>query len=101
MIQHSGGNYARRKGGKKIHINSAEAFFARLKRGIIGTFHHVSRQHLYRYLADFDFRYNAPNVSDAERALLALKAVSGKRLVYRETVPQAGPSTIAGQLSGV
>jgi hypothetical protein len=43
-----------------------------LKRGVYGTFHHVSKQHLhrYRYLAEFDFRYNSRETTDSERALL-------------------------------
>jgi hypothetical protein len=42
------------------HTNTAEGYFSILKRGIIGTYHHVSAEHLHRYLAEFDFRYNAP-----------------------------------------
>ena len=41
---------------------------ALLKRGITGTYHHVIQQHLNRYLAEFDFRYNnriALGVDDA------------------------------------
>jgi transposase-like protein len=43
----------------EAHVNTAEAYFSLLKRGINGTFHHVSSHHLHRYLAEFDFRYNA------------------------------------------
>jgi len=56
--------------------------------GINGTYHHVSQQHLKRYLAEFDFRYNersALEVTDAERADKALKDIEGKRLTYRRT----------------
>ena len=55
-------------------------------RGITGTFHHVSNQHLHRGLSEFDFRYNNRiklGVSDAQRADIALKGISGKRLTYR------------------
>ena len=51
-------------------------------------YHHVSQQHLKRYLAEFDFRYNERaglGVSDAERADKALKGIEGKRLTYRRT----------------
>jgi len=57
-----------------------------LKRGIIGTFHHVSAEHLPRYLAEFDFRYNnrsALGIEDQERAGRALEGMKGKRLTYR------------------
>jgi transposase-like protein len=65
------------------HTNTAENFFSLLKRGINGIYHHVSEAHLNRYLAEFDFRYNARHVSDAERTRLALSQVGGKRLSYR------------------
>jgi hypothetical protein len=52
------------------------------------VFHHVSEQHLHRYLAEFDFRYNnraSLGVDDASRADEALKGIVGKRLTYRTT----------------
>ena len=63
-------------------------YFAILKRGLVGTFHHVGEQHLSRYVKEFDFRYNfrtALGVSDVERTDYALKGISGKRLTYRRT----------------
>jgi hypothetical protein len=67
----------------EVSTNTVEGFFSLLKRGLTGTFHHVSRQHLHRYLAEFDFRYNARKASDFERSIAALKASEGKRLQYR------------------
>ena len=69
------------------HTNTVEGYFSLLKRGINGTYHHVSQQHLKRYLAEFDFRYNkrsALNVTDAERAVRAVKGVVGKRVTYKQ-----------------
>jgi len=54
------------------------------KRGINGTFHHVSRQHLDRYIGEFQFRFNNRKVEDSVRAVLAVKGAEGKRLVYKE-----------------
>jgi transposase-like protein len=71
-----------------IHSNSAESFFAILKRGVYGNFHSVSEAHLHRYLAEFDFRYNnrtALGVNDTQRTDEALKGSTGKRLTYRRT----------------
>ena len=68
------------------HTNTVENYFSILKRGIVGTYHHVSQEHLKRYLAEFDFRYNERlglGVGDAERAAKALKGIKGKRLTYR------------------
>jgi transposase-like protein len=69
-----------------VHTNTVEGFFAILKRGIYGTYHHISEAHLPRYLNEFDFRYNhriALGIDDATRAALAVKGIAGKRLTYR------------------
>ncbi|HEY5294514.1 MAG TPA: IS1595 family transposase [Gaiellaceae bacterium] len=66
------------------HTNTAENFFSILKRGINGIYHHVSEAHPDRYLAEFDFRYNARRMTDAERTRLALSKVGGKRLRYAD-----------------
>ena len=50
-------------------------------------YHHVSAQHLKRYVAEFDFRYNnrvALGVDDFSRTLSALAGVKGKRLLYSQ-----------------
>jgi transposase-like protein len=66
------------------HTNTAENFFSILKRGINGTYHHVSPAHLPRYLAEFDFRYNARHMSDSERTIAALTSAEGKRLRFAD-----------------
>jgi transposase-like protein len=53
-IAHSAGEYVR----GQIHTNSIESFRALLKRGILGTYHHVSKKYLPLYLAEFQFRHN-------------------------------------------
>jgi transposase-like protein len=68
-----------------VHTNTLEGWFALLKRGVTGTFHHVSEQHLDRYVDEFAFRYNSRKITDAERTVHALRKVGGKRLTYRET----------------
>jgi ISXO2-like transposase domain len=55
-VNHSAEEYVRL--GGFVHVNSAENYFSIFKRGVVGTFHHISEQHLHRYLAEFDFRYN-------------------------------------------
>jgi transposase-like protein len=82
-VDHSAGEYVREG---FHHSNTAESYFAIFKRGVYGTFHSVSQAHLHRYLAEFDFRYNARSalgVSDTERTDKALKGSTGKRLMYR------------------
>jgi transposase-like protein len=68
-----------------VHTNTVENFFSIVKRGINGVYHHVSEAHLHRYLAEFDYRYNARDVDDHERTRKALGQVAGKRLRYSET----------------
>jgi transposase-like protein len=68
------------------HSNTVEGFFSILKRGVIGTYHHVSEAHLSRYLAEFDFRYSnriALGITDAMRSDELLRGIGGKRLTYR------------------
>lgn len=79
VVAHSRREYVR----GRVHTNSAESFFALLKRGVMGTFHHVSKQHLNRYLDEFTFRWNTRKISDGERFETALSLVAGKRLRYK------------------
>jgi hypothetical protein len=55
-----------------------------LKRSLDGTHHHVSREHLGRYLAEFDFRYSTCKQTDAERMDRIVSQVGGRRLCYRD-----------------
>lgn len=71
-----------------VHTQTIESFFGLLKRGIIGTYHHVSSAHLQRYCEEFSFRHShrvSLGVSDEQRAAALLKQVGGKRLTYRRT----------------
>lgn len=77
---HAKGEYVR---DGWIHSNSAESYFAILKRGVYGNFHSISEAHMHRYLKEFDFRYTTRKLSDVERAELLLKGAQGKRLMYR------------------
>ena len=69
-----------------VHTNTVEGFFSLLKRGLIGTFHHVSSHHLQRYMHEFEFRYNyrtSQGYTDEQRAEALLSRIGGKRLTYR------------------
>jgi transposase-like protein len=80
-VNHSANEYARLSGF--IHINTAENFFSILKRGITGSYHHVSEAHLHRYLGEFDYRYNTRQLRDFERFEASIPGIVGKRLTYR------------------
>jgi transposase-like protein len=82
-VNHSQEEYVR---AQFWHTNTVENYFSILKRGITGTFHHVSETHLHRYLAEFDFRYNqrmSLGIDDDQRMAKAAQGIVGKRLTYR------------------
>ena len=66
-----------------VYTNTAESFFALLKRGIVGAFHSVSKRHLWRYADEFEFQWNHRKVSDHERMMAAIAQSGGKRLIYK------------------
>lgn len=82
VVNHSTAEYVTTGGFK--HSNTAENFFSIFKRGVIGTYHHMSEAHLARYCREFDFRYNTRHLNDAERTAEAIKGARGKRLMYRQ-----------------
>lgn len=84
IVDHGAGEYV----NGDIHTNTVEGWFALLKRGVTGTFHHVSEEHLNRYIDEFAFRYNRRDISDGERAVQAIKKVGGKRLMYKDPVKE-------------
>ena len=85
-VNHSAGQYAKWEDGVCISTNAIESFFSNLKRGINGTFHHVSKQHLHRYLSEFDFKFNSRKMSDSDRREAALKGFNGKRLMLHDPI---------------
>lgn len=66
-----------------VHTNTVEGFFAILKRGVCGIWHSVSPQHLHRYVASAEFRYNTRDMTDGARTAAAIFGAEGKRLSYR------------------
>ena len=80
-VNHTQGEYAR----EDIHVNTAESWNALLKRSIVGSFHHVSREHLARYCDEVSFRWDRRDMDDSERTVAAIKGGEGKRLTYRRT----------------
>jgi transposase-like protein len=82
-VTHSHGEYVR----GDVYTNSVEGYFSIFKRGMKGIYQHCREKHLHRYLAEFDFRYNHRirlGFNDLDRAALAVKHGTGKRLTYRQ-----------------
>ncbi len=89
-VNHKQREYVKRtENGEKVTTNTVEGYFSILKRGAHGVYHHMSKRHLHRYLREFDFRYNARDVTDCERAVMALLVIDGKRLTYRDPLSKA------------
>jgi transposase-like protein len=84
-VKHSAGEYAR----GDVTTNTVEGFFSILKRGLHGVYHAVSYTHLPRYLAEFEFRYNARKMNDGDRTIAVIQSAEGKRLMYREPSGEA------------
>lgn len=87
FVSHGKGEYGR----GPIHTNTIEGFFSIFKRGMKGVYQHCSKEHLHRYLAEYDFRYSnrsALGVEDEDRAERALRGIVGRRLTYRTTNQQ-------------
>jgi transposase-like protein len=78
-VDHSAGEYGN---DKTNGTNLAECFFSQVKRSLDGTHHNVSREHLHRYLGEFDFRFGTSKLTDAERMALLVEQADG-RLPYR------------------
>lgn len=84
-VDHSIGQYVRNGAG----TNLAEGYFAQLKRSVDGTYHHVSREHLARYLAQFDYMYSNCRSTDSNRMRRLLNQVDGRRLTYKPLIERA------------
>lgn len=86
-VNHGKGEYAR----GSVHSNTAESFHGLFKRSINGAWHHISREHIARYLDEQVFRWSNRKIDDGQRTLAALDRVGGVRLYYkRPTQPKPG-----------
>ncbi len=82
---HGRGEYVNAE-DRSIHSNTVEGYFRIFKRGMKGVYQFCGEQHLHRYLAEFEFRYNnraALGIEDIERTDHLLRGVVGKRLTYQ------------------
>ena len=87
IVNHRRLEYVRRNSdGTLAGVNHCESFFSLLKRGLMGTFHCVSKEHLHRYCDEFAFRWNTRQLNDGERVIAAIKNADGKRLLYADAV---------------
>ena len=78
-VNHSAGEYVR----GNVTTNRLEGFFGQMKRSIDGTHHHVSKEHLHRYLSEHDFRYTTCKMADVDRLARVVERADGRRLTYK------------------
>ena len=69
-----------------VTTNGVEGFFARVKRGMNGLYHNVSREHLHRYMDHFAYLHNTRMLTDGCRTVDLIQKLQGKRLMYRDPV---------------
>lgn len=81
-VNHSVGEYVR----DQAHTNGVESFWALLKRGYYGTFHHISPNHLHRYVNEFANRHNLRNKDTEDMMQEMFASLIGKRLMYKELI---------------
>lgn len=81
-VNHSVGEYVR----DQAHTNGIESFWALLKRGYYGIFHHMSEKHLHRYVNEFSFRHNTSQIGTMDFIGMTVEKMSGKRLTYKELI---------------
>jgi len=81
-VNHSASEFAR----GDVTTNGIESFFAVFKRGVYGTFHHVSPKHMHRYVDEFSFRLNDGNIKrhTTQRIASFVDGTTGKRLTYKD-----------------
>ncbi len=101
-VKHAAGQYTRKtivRGpdgefvrGPLAHTQTVESYYATLKRGIVGVYHHVSKKHLHRYLSEFDYRFSRRRIKDGERASQVVPSAEGKRLMYKQPVRSPKPT---------
>lgn len=81
-VNHSLGRWV----DKMAHTNGLESFWSMFKKGFHGTFHHVSRKHLQRYLAEFSTRHNLRPLDTIDMMKAMSDGMDQKRLRYKDLV---------------
>ena len=82
MVDHHQGQYV----VGAVHTQTIEGFWSLIKRGVMGSYHKVSKKYLPLYVAEFSFRYNNREVTDAERFVMAMRQIVGRRLTYKQLI---------------
>ena len=82
IVRHAYGEYV----SGDCHTNTLEGFWSLFKRGVIGIYHSVSRQHIQQYLYEFAYRYNTRKIADPKRFNAYLYQISDRKLTYQQLI---------------
>ena len=85
-VRHSAEQYVE----GEAHTNGIESLWAMLKRGIYGTYHHISEKHTHRYSTEFAGRHNNRPKDTIDQVRATVKGMVGKRLTYKDLVADEG-----------
>jgi transposase-like protein len=83
-VNHKLGEYVR----DSVHTQGIENFWSQFKRGVYGTYYHISDKHINRYCAEFSYRFNSRKITDQQR-FFGVLTQSEKRLRYRDLIAKA------------
>jgi len=93
-VNHSKGEYARKKGKLSVHTNTIEGFWSMFKNVLRGQYHVLSKKYLPFYLSEFAFKYNMRNNQDLSFIETIERAVNDPKCVTKYK-PTKNPRTIA------
>ena len=85
VVKHSAKEYV----NGLAHTNGIESHWALLKRGYVGTYHHMSARHLQRYVTEFAGRHNARPLDTINQMGQMVTGSEGKRLRYADLIDPA------------
>ena len=85
-VKHSISEYVR----DQAHTNGIESFWATLKRGYHGTYHHMSPKHLDRYITEFSGRHNSRPLGTLDQMARVAQGMVSKRLKYEDLIASNG-----------
>lgn len=79
----------------QVHTNGIESFWATVKRAYVGTFHHISIQHLQRYVTEFAGKHNVRDLTVAAALSTLVTQLVGKSLSYRDLTGTTNAAKLA------